>query len=355
MDDLMASLNKQAKVKDSPHHHHASSTGSRNSQPTDLPSGSADPPKERRSKSFNPSDSFSRKGFAKMRFSPRDLRVASATGDHELVQQYIEHTPAFLDKQDKNGWTSLHFASRSGRTEVVRILLEHGCDLEVVDKEGRTALDVVRRQLGDEHPTTILLRQATITGVGEAIIAEDEEAELLETGEKSEVEQKAEEEAIRRWEEQVRLEKEDALRTEEEARRRRKEARKRRDEARKRAEDDVRRLEEDLRRKAEKEARRLEEEAYWRAEEEARKREEAQLLEEEEAMKREKARLRAEDDLRRLEEDLRRKAEKEARRLEEEEAYRRAEEEARQRQEEEAHRQVGVEARRLEEARRDEL
>ena len=45
-----------------------------------------------------------------------------------------------MDVQDKDGWTPLYLASIRGALAVVRLLLEHGADVKVKDKNGETAL-----------------------------------------------------------------------------------------------------------------------------------------------------------------------------------------------------------------------
>jgi hypothetical protein len=44
-----------------------------------------------------------------------------------------------LQEQDKEGWTALHFASRSGHAEVMRFLLVSGANPRIRDTKGRTA------------------------------------------------------------------------------------------------------------------------------------------------------------------------------------------------------------------------
>ncbi|XP_078661472.1 2-5A-dependent ribonuclease-like [Branchiostoma floridae x Branchiostoma belcheri] len=39
-----------------------------------------------------------------------------------------------------NDWTALHVASQNGRTGIVKLLIQHGADVEARDEFGRTAL-----------------------------------------------------------------------------------------------------------------------------------------------------------------------------------------------------------------------
>jgi ankyrin repeat protein len=52
--------------------------------------------------------------------------------------------------QNKHGWTPLHRASINGALEVVRLLLEHGADVEAKDNDGETALQVAAYKGHDE-------------------------------------------------------------------------------------------------------------------------------------------------------------------------------------------------------------
>ena len=43
----------------------------------------------------------------------------------------------------QTGWTPLHDTARSGRLEVVQLLLRHGADKELKDGDGKKPVDVV--------------------------------------------------------------------------------------------------------------------------------------------------------------------------------------------------------------------
>jgi len=59
--------------------------------------------------------------------------------DGSVVRLLLEHG-ADMNVQDDDGWTPLHRASFFGALEVVRVLLEHGADVEVKIDSGETAL-----------------------------------------------------------------------------------------------------------------------------------------------------------------------------------------------------------------------
>ncbi|XP_078614471.1 death-associated protein kinase 1-like isoform X1 [Branchiostoma floridae x Branchiostoma japonicum] len=73
------------------------------------------------------------------------LHMASANGDTEMVKLLVQ-LGANVEAKDKNGWTALHWASRIGNTEVVKLLIQLGANVEAKDKDGTKPLDYVRDQ-----------------------------------------------------------------------------------------------------------------------------------------------------------------------------------------------------------------
>jgi ankyrin repeat protein len=53
----------------------------------------------------------------------------------------------------RQGQTTLHHASDLGRTAVVKYLLDHGAQVELVDDMGRSAIDVAKARRGDDAAT----------------------------------------------------------------------------------------------------------------------------------------------------------------------------------------------------------
>jgi len=47
--------------------------------------------------------------------------------------------------QDENKQSPLYYAIKSNRTEVLRYLLERGCNLQIVDTKGHTPINVAMR------------------------------------------------------------------------------------------------------------------------------------------------------------------------------------------------------------------
>jgi len=104
--------------------------------------------------SFDPTNAFQRDGAASERFSPKDLRVKAATNDYETVQRFLSISTEFIDRQDKNGWSALHFASRSGHLRMIKLLLEHGGNPYLKSVTGQTPLDVAVERFGEGHAVT---------------------------------------------------------------------------------------------------------------------------------------------------------------------------------------------------------
>jgi Ankyrin repeats (3 copies)/Ankyrin repeats (many copies) len=64
--------------------------------------------------------------------------------DVSVLRLLLEHG-ADINVQNRIGWTALHGASYKGALEVVRLLLERGADVEAKDNDGQTALQVAVR------------------------------------------------------------------------------------------------------------------------------------------------------------------------------------------------------------------
>jgi hypothetical protein len=101
----------------------------------------------------------------KTRFSPHDLRKASANGHADMVVVYLANLPSpeYIDRRDRNGWTALHLAARSGHhahTKIIAALLSAGADFTIKSKDGQVALDCALERLGKDHESTKLLKEA---------------------------------------------------------------------------------------------------------------------------------------------------------------------------------------------------
>jgi ankyrin repeat protein len=120
------------------------------------------------------------------RYGKYPLHAAAHSGNFEVVRTLIEYKPADIDARDEYGWTPsllasggqnfkdgsvlrlllehgadinvqdgngltpLQWASFNGALEVVRLLLEHGADVEAKNKYGKTALQEAVQEGHDE-------------------------------------------------------------------------------------------------------------------------------------------------------------------------------------------------------------
>ncbi|KAM3926921.1 protein phosphatase 1 regulatory subunit 12A isoform 7-T7 [Leptodactylus fuscus] len=69
------------------------------------------------------------------------LHVAAAKGYTEVLKLLIQ-AGYDINVKDYDGWTPLHAAAHWGKEEACRILVEHLCDMDTVNKVGQTAFDV---------------------------------------------------------------------------------------------------------------------------------------------------------------------------------------------------------------------
>ncbi len=69
------------------------------------------------------------------------LMFASSNGFTAIVKDLLAHRadPNIVPKDD-TGWTALIAAAHKGHVDVIRVLLDHGVDATIKDKEGKTAL-----------------------------------------------------------------------------------------------------------------------------------------------------------------------------------------------------------------------
>ena len=71
------------------------------------------------------------------------LHAAAYSGNLEVVRKLIKYDPAYIDARDEYGWTPLLMASEGRNSKdgsVVRLLLEHGADINAQTQSGRTPL-----------------------------------------------------------------------------------------------------------------------------------------------------------------------------------------------------------------------
>jgi ankyrin repeat protein len=70
------------------------------------------------------------------------LIYASCFGHQEVVSALLD-AGAYVDKQDRNQWSSLMWAMTNRHKAIAKILLDHGASPDVKSSSGRTAYDFV--------------------------------------------------------------------------------------------------------------------------------------------------------------------------------------------------------------------
>ncbi len=89
------------------------------------------------------------------------LMSAVASNDLNGVKFFAKAGRVLINQKNLGGATSLHLACREGNFEIVKVLIENGADVNVVDNEGWTPL--MRAALaGNQNITALLLDQKAI-------------------------------------------------------------------------------------------------------------------------------------------------------------------------------------------------
>ena len=71
------------------------------------------------------------------------LHAAARSGNFKVARKFIEYDPAYIHARDKAGWTPLHWAPTGHNFDdgsVLRLLLEHGADINAQTLQGSTPL-----------------------------------------------------------------------------------------------------------------------------------------------------------------------------------------------------------------------
>ena len=89
------------------------------------------------------------------------LMHTAIKGETKKVKLLLEHG-ANIDGKDTNRWTALLYAAREGKTETVTLLLEHGANIEAKNFHGWTALMIAAREGKTEMVALLLKHGASI-------------------------------------------------------------------------------------------------------------------------------------------------------------------------------------------------
>ena len=92
------------------------------------------------------------------------LIVASRVGLPEVVRVLLEHG-ADIESRDTFGWSPLEMASTVGHVEVIRVLLAYGIDVNSRDSKGHTALHAASRT-GQTTAARVLLEHSADVNAG---------------------------------------------------------------------------------------------------------------------------------------------------------------------------------------------
>jgi prolyl 4-hydroxylase len=79
---------------------------------------------------------------------------AAAIGDINKLALLARNDNKALHRKDGNGWQPLHEAARGGHTDAVKLLVEHGADIDACTGHGSggySPLEIAKQALGDTH------------------------------------------------------------------------------------------------------------------------------------------------------------------------------------------------------------
>ncbi|CAH2297132.1 peroxisomal NADH pyrophosphatase NUDT12 [Pelobates cultripes] len=83
------------------------------------------------------------------------LHNICALGDTAKLNVLLSHSSSLINETAENGWTALMYGARNGHFDVVKSLLEKGCDKSLVNKSRQTALDIAKFW-GHKHIVNLL-------------------------------------------------------------------------------------------------------------------------------------------------------------------------------------------------------
>jgi len=87
-----------------------------------------------------------------------DIRILATKGDMAGIQKVIHENPELLHKSDNLGWTIFHETVRSGKLDIVKLLLSYGIDKDLLTKTGVTPLNIALQYHGDGSDVAEYLR-----------------------------------------------------------------------------------------------------------------------------------------------------------------------------------------------------
>jgi prolyl 4-hydroxylase len=73
-------------------------------------------------------------------------------GSVEDLKEVLEKDKSMVHIKDKNGWSPLHEGIRNGHLEVVKLLIDHGADVNAKTNAGQSGLSLAKEIHGEGHP-----------------------------------------------------------------------------------------------------------------------------------------------------------------------------------------------------------
>jgi len=81
----------------------------------------------------------------------QSIRGVVVHGNMYEFQSYISKKPKELHHKDVNGWTVLHEAARAGRVDMMKIILQHDVDKDLLTRGGQSPLKLAKNYLPQDH------------------------------------------------------------------------------------------------------------------------------------------------------------------------------------------------------------
>jgi hypothetical protein len=94
---------------------------------------------------------------------------AAAIGDYYRLTELAQEDPQSLHRKDFNGWLPIHEATRSGHTEIVELLIQHGAEKDArtgLSDNGSSLLNMALEFHGEDHPLTAFLLSIGAQDIG---------------------------------------------------------------------------------------------------------------------------------------------------------------------------------------------
>lgn len=95
------------------------------------------------------------------------FQKAVSEGDDATVERMLDADPSLVKEKGGNGQTALHVAATSGQYQTAEILISYGADVNAVNNDGYSPLDLaLRSSTGWETAKVLLRRGAELRGSG---------------------------------------------------------------------------------------------------------------------------------------------------------------------------------------------